>query len=160
MSTLTTITSKPLMPQRQGEAKDALVKLISAYPEPYMAHNAEHADQMKKARVAAYMLAFEGLPGWSIDSSVKDFIQGRIDRKARHIMPTAEEIAARARELVLIEAGKQSAARALAEQQADLKAAELRAAWAESPEGKAEMLRRKEASSRLMAKFKGAANAM
>lgn len=160
MSSLTTIPSKPLMPQRQGEAKEAMMRLIAGYPEPYTDNTAEHAAEMKKARVAVYMLAFEGLPGWAVYDAVLDYIQGRIDRKRRDAMPTAEQISARARELVLIEAGKQSAARALAEQQADLKAAELKAAWAESPEGKAEMQRRKEASSRLMAKFKGAANAM
>jgi hypothetical protein len=56
-------------------------------------------------------MGLEGLPGWAIEQTVRDFIQGKIERPARRkgALPTVEEISAEARAYVDKEASRQRA---------------------------------------------------
>lgn len=144
------VQALPLIAMRPTEGKPALVKLISAYPEPFIAKDATHAEKMKEARIAAYLMAFEGLPGWSLDQSVKDFIQGRVERRRRDIMPTAEEVAAKAREHVHSEASRQMNAKVIAEQLQEQKDLAAREAYLRTPEGKAEAERKRQRAIQIM----------
>lgn len=99
MNALAPIDHKPLIAQSSGEIRSALAMLFVAYPEPWSERNADRADELHDAKISAYMLGLHGLPGWSVESAVADFIQGKIDRpqKRRGTLPTVEELAAEAR---------------------------------------------------------------
>jgi hypothetical protein len=124
LNALATTNSKPLRAFSVDEARGPLLVLFSAYPEPWSDKGAEHAGDLAQAKVSAYMLGLEGLPSWAIDQTVKDFIQGRIDRPARRkgALPTVEEISAEARMHVDREASKQRVETARLEQLAERKA--------------------------------------
>lgn len=109
MNALATIDTKPLMARSLDEARNPLLILFAAYPEPWTDKNAKKVEDLMQARVSAYLLGLEGLPAWAIEQAVKDFIQGRIDRPARRrgALPTVEEISAEARTHVDIEASRQ-----------------------------------------------------
>jgi hypothetical protein len=121
LNALATTNGKPLRAFSLDEARGPLLVLFSAYPEPWSDKTAEHAGDLAKARVSAYMLGLEGLPAWAIEQTVKDFIQGRIDRPARRkgALPTVEEISAEARVYVDREASKQRVETARLEQIAE-----------------------------------------
>ncbi|WP_143750495.1 hypothetical protein [Mesorhizobium sp. WSM4308] len=102
------------------------------------------------AKVSAYLLAVQGLPAWSIESAVKDFIQGRVERKRRDKLPTAEEIAAVAREHVTVEATKQTAERARREQIAESQAWEEKQRWLKTSEGQEHQRQRAERAALIM----------
>lgn len=124
MNALATTNGKPLRAFAIDEARGPLLVLFSAYPEPWSDKGAEHAGDLAQARVSAYMLGLEGLPSWAIEQTVRDFIQGKIDRPARRkgALPTVEEISAEARLHVDREASKQRVETARLEQIAERKA--------------------------------------
>lgn len=122
MNALSPINStKALMARSVDESREPLLILFSAYPEPYSDKGAAGADELMAARVSAYMLGLEGLPGWAIKQAVTDFIQGKIERPARRkgALPTVEEVSVEARIHVDKEASRQRAERQRAEQLAE-----------------------------------------
>lgn len=137
----------------QNEAKAGLLRLFSAYPEPYVARDAEHADKISRARVAAYQLALDGLPAWAIELSVSDFIQGRVERRRRDLLPTAEEIAARARDEVSKEASRQMARKAEADQRAEIAEMEARQKRMNDPAYQKELEARAKRVQKILKKF-------
>lgn len=121
MNALATIDEKPLRPVTLDEARAPLLVLFSAYPEPWSDRNAGKADELSNAKVSAYLMGLEGLPGWAIEQTVRDFIQGKVERPARRkgTLPTVEEISAEARAYVDKEASRQRAEAARREQMAE-----------------------------------------
>ena len=105
MNSLATTDSKPLRRQPMCDPRKPLAILFAAYPEPFAKGDTE---QLRRAQVEAYMLGLDGVPEWAIRESVTAFIQGAIERSNRSKLPTAEQIAALAREKVSAEATKQS----------------------------------------------------
>jgi len=95
MNTLATVDHKPLSPIYADEARDPLLIMLAAYPEPFTERGAEQVDNLHKARVSAYLMGLEGLPGWAIEKGVREFIAGKVDRPARSRgkLPTVEELA-------------------------------------------------------------------
>lgn len=138
---------------KQNEAIAGLLRLFSAYPEPYIARDAEHADKISKARVAAYKLALDGLPAWAIELAVSDFIQGRVDRRRRDLLPTAEEVAARAREEISKEASRQMARQAEADQRAEIAEMEERQRRMNDPSYRKELEERAKRVAEMMKKL-------
>ena len=86
---------------------EPLSLLMVAYPEPWSGKDASHVHELNKARAGAYRLAMEGLPAWCVAQSVKNFIQGRVDRKRREFLPTAEHVANEARRVLDLEVSRQ-----------------------------------------------------
>lgn len=121
MNALAPTSGKLLRPLSMDEARDPLLLLFSAYPEPYSDKSAGQHDKMMAARVSAYMLGLEGLPGWAIEQAVKDFIQGRVERPARRKgqLPTVEELSTEARGYVEQEASRQRSEQLRREQLAE-----------------------------------------
>jgi len=110
MNTLATVDHKPLSPIYADEARDPLLIMLAAYPEPFTERGAEQVDNLHKARVSAYLMGLEGLPGWAIEKGVREFIAGKVDRPARSRgkLPTVEELATQARVHVQEEAQRQA----------------------------------------------------
>jgi hypothetical protein len=123
LNALVTTNMKPLRAFTVDEARGPLLVLFAAYPEPWNDRTAEHAGDLAQAKVSAYMLGLEGLPSWAIEQTVKEFIQGKIDRPTRRkgALPTVEEISAEARVHVEREGSKQRAETARVEQLAERK---------------------------------------
>lgn len=121
MNALVTTETKPLRAFTADESRGPLLVLFSAYPDPFTDRNAEHADKLFDAKVSAYLLGLDGLPKWAIEHTVKDFIQGRIERPARRkgALPTVEEISSEARVHVDREASRQRAEKLVQEQIAE-----------------------------------------
>lgn len=121
MNALVTTETKPLRAFTADESRGPLMMLFAAYPEPFADRNAEHADKLFDAKVSAYLLGLDGLPKWAIEHTVKDFIQGRIERPARRkgALPTVEEISSEARVHVDREASRQRAEKLVQEQIAE-----------------------------------------
>ncbi|AZO45900.1 hypothetical protein EJ076_34865 [Mesorhizobium sp. M7D.F.Ca.US.005.01.1.1] len=138
MNSLAPINGKSLVPLSVDEARQPLAVLFAGYPEPWTDKSAVHAQKLIDAKVSAYLLALQGLPAWAIETAVKDFIQGRVDRKRRDKLPTAEEVAALSREHVTQEAARQSTARQRQDQIAESQAFEARKDRLKTPEGEAE----------------------
>ncbi|MDI6026739.1 hypothetical protein QBK99_11110 [Corticibacterium sp. UT-5YL-CI-8] len=112
------------------------MKLFAGYDPPYVPGPDESQRQLQRqARVAVYALAVEGIPGWIVDRSVTDFIQGRVERKRRDILPTAEQIAAHCRDILNDEANRQARLREQAEQVREAKEFTRKQAFLSSPEG-------------------------
>jgi hypothetical protein len=109
LNALATVDTKPLRAFTVDEARAPLLVLFSAYPEPWSDRNAGKADELSNAKVSAYLMGLEGLPGWAIEQTVRDFIQGKIERPARRkgALPTVEEISTEARVYVEKEASRQ-----------------------------------------------------
>ena len=106
----------PLIPAAIDEAREPLARLFVAYPEPWSDKSASHAQEMIRAKTLAYIEAMEGIPGWAVARAVTMFIQGKIDRKRRDRLPTAEEVAVEARRLLEAEVIHQQAERRQREQ--------------------------------------------
>lgn len=123
MNALATTNMRPLRAFTLDEARKPLLVLFAAYPEPWADRGADRADDLSNAKVSAYLMGLEGLPGWAIEQTVKEFIQGKIDRPARRkgALPTVEEISAEARVHVEREGSKQRAETARVEQLAERK---------------------------------------
>lgn len=113
--------SKPLRASSLDEARKPLLVLFAAYPEPWSDKSADRADDLSNAKVSAYLLGLEGLPGWAIEQTVKEFIQGKVERPARRkgALPTVEEISSEARVHVEREGSKQRTETARLEQLAE-----------------------------------------
>jgi hypothetical protein len=144
------LESKALVPQKPDEARAPLAVLFAAYPEPWSDRNASHAQKLIDAKVSAYLLALQGLPAWAIESAVKDFVQGRVDRRRRDRLPTAEEVAALSREYVDREAIRQLNERQRREQIAESQAWEAKQKWLQSPEGQEHQRQRAERAALIM----------
>lgn len=150
MNALVPTDAKPLRAFTRDEASKPLLVLFAAYPEPWADKTALQAKALQDAKVSAYLLAMEGLPAWSIEQSIKDYIQGRIERKRRDKMPTAEEIAAVAREHVSSEATKQLQQRAIEEQKREAAEWKAKQEWLATPEGQAHQAERAEKARAIM----------
>lgn len=114
----------PLRPETADEARIPLSQLFAAYPEPWADRSASHAQELIAAKVNAYLLALSGLPAWAIQRAVLDFIQGRIERKSRDRLPTAEQVAVEARKHLDAEAMKQARDRSIEAARAEQRASD------------------------------------
>lgn len=121
MNALVTTETKALRAFAADESRGPLIMLFAAYPEPWSDKGAAHADDLSQAKVSAYLLGLDGLPKWAIEQTVKDFIQGKIERPTRRkgALPTVEEISAEARVHVDREASRQRAEKLRQEQIAE-----------------------------------------
>lgn len=109
MNALAPESGRHLVAFDRDEARAPLFRLFSAYPAPWMDKDAGKVERLMDARVAAYKLAVEGIPGWAVSEAVTAFIQGRVEgRKRRDVMPTGEELAVQARAIVEREAARQA----------------------------------------------------
>lgn len=108
MNSLAPVDIKPLRRQPTCDPRKPLAILFAGYPEPFAKGDTE---QLRRAQVEAYMLGLDGVPEWAIRESVTAFIQGTIERSNRSKLPTAEQIAALAREKVSAEATRQQVRR-------------------------------------------------
>lgn len=144
MNSLAPINGKSLAPLSVDEARKPLAVLFAAYPEPWADKSATHAQKLIDAKVAAYLLALQGLPAWAIETAVKDFVQGRVDRKRRDRLPTAEEVAALSREYVSKEAAKQATERQRREQLDEAQEWAEKQKWLATPEGQEHQRQRAE----------------
>lgn len=104
MNSLATTSNKPLRRQMTCDPRKPLALLFAGYPEPFARGDTE---QLRRAQVEVYMLGLDGVPEWAIMESVRMFIQGTVERANRSKLPTAEQIAALAREMVSAEATRQ-----------------------------------------------------
>lgn len=93
MNALATIEAKPLAPQSMDEARTALVGLFAGYDAPF----GDKDKELMNARVSAYLLGLQGVPGWAVEQAVVDFLQGKIERKRKGTLPNVEELATQAR---------------------------------------------------------------
>jgi hypothetical protein len=150
MNGIVTTGQKALMPVTADEARKPLLVLFSAYDPPFTDRTAEHRQKLMDAKVSAYLLAVQGIPAWAIERTVTDFIQGRIERRRRDKLPTAEEIAAVAREHVTTEAARQQAERERRGQIADAKSWEEHQAFLKTPEGQQHQRQRAERAALIM----------
>jgi hypothetical protein len=120
------------------EAREPLGKLFLAYDEQWMGgkvtdENARARQALIDGKVNAYLDALQGVPAWAVDQARLDFLQGRVDRKLRHKLPTAEELSTIAREHVRLEAARQLQERRRAEQAAEAQRIADEAAGRSSP---------------------------
>ena len=122
MNSLVTYDAKPLRSFTADESRGPLLMLFAGYDDPWTgrADDTERA-KLFDAKVSAYLLGLDGLPKWAIEHTVKDFIQGRIERPARRkgALPTVEEISSEARVHVDREASRQRAEKLVQEQIAE-----------------------------------------
>lgn len=98
MNSLAPTTARPLRRQPTDDLRKPLLVLFSAYP---VFNSTPQADE---ARAAAYLLGLSELPEWAVSEAVRRFVQGKVERRNRDKLPTAEQVAAEARELVDAEA--------------------------------------------------------
>ena len=114
------VPQQPSLPLRPGQADDLsrpLLMLFAGYPEPYAkTAKPEALDALNRARTEAFMLALSGLPEWAVSRSVADFIQGRVERRHRDKLPTAEQVAVEARRHLEEETRRQSMERRRAQE--------------------------------------------
>ncbi|TIO15610.1 MAG: hypothetical protein E5X86_19770 [Mesorhizobium sp.] len=150
MNALASIDGKALAPLSVDEARKPLAILFAAYPEPWTDKGASHAQALIEAKVSAYLLALQGLPAWAIETAVKDYIQGRVERRRRDKLPTAEEIAALSREHVGKEAARQMVERARREQLAESQAWAEKQKWLQTPEGQEHQRQRAERAAAIL----------
>lgn len=140
----------PLKASAVDEARRPLLAMFAAYDPPFADRNASQIERLMDAKVSAYLLALQGLPAWAIETAVKDYIQGRVERRRRDKLPTAEEIAALAREHVSKEATKQTAERERREQLAESRAWAEKQEWLKTPEGQEHQRQRAERAAAIM----------
>lgn len=144
MNSLAPIDGKALSPRSADEARQPLAILFAAYPEPWTDKSASHVQKLIDAKVSAYLLALQGLPAWAIETAIKDYIQGHVERSRRDRLPTAEEVSALARKHLGEEATRQMVERARREQLAEAAAWEEKQAWLKTPEGQEHQRQRAE----------------
>lgn len=142
----------PLSPSAIDEARKPLGQLFAAYPEPWSDRSASHAQTLIDAKVNAYLLAVEGIPGWAVSQAVKDFIQGKVDRKARGRLPAAEEVAAEARKHLEAERERQATHRRMVDQIEEAQAWKKHQQWLATPEGQAHKRERARKAKEIMAR--------
>lgn len=116
MNALTSHSPKPLRPQMTCDIRRPLFTLFSAYP---VFNSTPQADD---ARLESYRLGLQGLPEWVVMEAVTRFVQGKVDRKSRDRLPTAEQVAAVSREILNDQADKEKAARLLEQQRREREA--------------------------------------
>lgn len=114
MNSLVQTDTKPLRAFSMDEAHKPLLVLFAAYDPPYADRNAEKATALMDARINAYLLGLDGLPGWAVAEAVTGFIQGRIERPAGKLgkLPVVEELAREARRIRDEEGRRQTSRRA------------------------------------------------
>lgn len=135
MNSLAPVNARPLQPFSVDEARPSLTLLFAAYDPPFADREASGIKALMDAKVKAYLLGLQGIPGWAIEQTVTDFIQGKIERRRRDKLPTAEEIAAIARETVRLEAARQAERRARDQQMQEAREWHEKQAWLKTPEG-------------------------
>lgn len=150
MNSLAPVEGKPLAPISMDEARKPLAVLFAAYPEPWTDRAASQAQNLIDAKVSAYLMALQGLPAWAIETTVRDYIQGRVERRRRDKLPTAEEIAALSREYVTKEASRQMIDCARREQLAESRAWAEKQEWLKTPEGQEHQRQRAERAELIM----------
>ncbi|WP_159585943.1 hypothetical protein [Chelativorans xinjiangense] len=126
--------------------------LFAAYPEPWSDKSASHAQELIDAKVRAYVLAVQGIPAWAIEQAVTDFIQGRVERRARGKLPAAEEIAFAARKHVEIEASRQMKQKAIQSQLDEAEEWKRHQQWLSTPEGQAHQKERARKAAEILAR--------
>lgn len=110
----------PLRAESVTEALKPLAHLFAAYPEPWADKTASHVKELLEAKANSYQIAVQGIPAWAVQKAVLDFIQGRVERRNRDKLPTAEQLAVVARQHLDEEAKAQQIARRQQEQKAEL----------------------------------------
>jgi hypothetical protein len=128
--------TKPLQRQPTDDLRRPLLILFSAYPD--YSKTQDEAD----ARTAAYLLALSTFPEWAVRESVTRFVQGHVERRNRDKIPTAEQIAAEAREIVNDEAEKRRQQNIIDQQRKEREAEEQRRADRGSQEDRAAHVQR------------------
>lgn len=152
MSDITMTSAKPLMPTTQFDAREALFRLFAAYDPPYSDRSAPHVEKIHDARVKAYEVSLQGIPSWAAIQAVTDFQQGRVERRNRDKMPTGEQLAVRAREIVSEEAVRQQRAREDLKRRQEAKEDAERRAFLKSTEGEQHMADRARRAQEIMAR--------
>lgn len=142
----------PLQPAGADEARAALAQLFAGYPEPWAERGARHASALTEARVNAYLLAVDGIPGWAVTRAVAAFIRGQVERRRRDRLPTAEEVAVEARAHVQAEASRQARRRQLEQEQAERRQWAARQAWLKTPEGREHLQERARRAAAILAR--------
>ena len=128
--------TKPLQRQPTDDLTRPLFILFSAYPD--FSRTQDEAD----ARTAAYLLALSTFPEWAVRQAVTRFVQGHVERRNRDKIPTAEQIAAEAREIINDEAEKRRQQNIIDQQRKEREAEEHRRADRGSPEERAAHVQR------------------
>lgn len=128
--------TKPLQRQPTDDLTRPLFILFSAYPD------FSRTQQEAEARTAAYLLALCTFPEWAVRQAVTRFVQGHVERRNRDKIPTAEQIAAEAREIVNEEAEKRRQQNIIDQQRKEREAEEQRRADRGSPEERAAHVQR------------------
>lgn len=116
-------TQAPRLPLRAESATEALkplAHLFAAYPEPWADKTASHVKELLEAKANSYQIAVQGIPAWAVQKAVLDFIQGRVERRNRDKLPTAEQLAIVARQHVESEATRQQIAKRAEDRKAEL----------------------------------------
>lgn len=144
MNALTPQSSKPLRPQVTCDLRKPLFILFSAYP------NYATTQQESDARVEAYRIGLSGLPEWAVMEAVTRFVQGKVDRKSRDRLPTAEQVAAVSREILDAEAERRKVQIAIDQQRRE------REAERDAREHRPPTNERAEHVKRLLSQFKAA----
>ena len=127
---------KPLRRAPTDDLTRPLFMLFSGYDTFPMSQEASDA------RTAFYLLALAEFPEWAVREAVVRFGTGKVERKNRDRMPTAEQIAAEAREIVNDEAEKRRQQNILDEQRKEREAEEQRRANRGSQEERAAHVQR------------------
>ncbi len=148
MSALAPLHGKPLRRSPTCDVAKPLLILFAAYPEPFAKGDTE---ALRSAQVAAYQLGMDGLPQWAVQQAVTDFIQGKVERPNRAKLPTAEQIAAQARIAINKEQDSQAREREAEEQREEARKAKEHEEFRKTPEGQAELARRRERAAAIMA---------
>ena len=88
-----------LRPQPTDDLRPILRKLFNSYEQPWAGAppRTEEERRVREAmmddRTASYKDGLTGLPAWAIEQARLDFVSGRVERKNRHKLPSAEEVA-------------------------------------------------------------------
>lgn len=128
--------AKPLRKQITDDLRRPLAMLFSGY-------NVYTADEEEAERKTAfYLLALSDLPEWAVTEAVVRFGSGKVDRRNRDRMPTAEQIAAEAREILDHEAERKRLRKLAEDQQKEQQAAQQARANRPPAEARAEHVRR------------------
>jgi hypothetical protein len=128
--------TKPLQRQPTDDLTRPLFMLFSGYDTFPMSQEASDA------RTAFYLLALAEFPEWAVREAVVRFGTGKVERKNRDRMPTAEQIAAEAREIVNDEAEKRRQQSIIDQQRKEREAEEQRRANRGSQEDRAAHVQR------------------
>lgn len=113
---------KPLRRAPTDDLTRPLFMLFSGYDTFPMSQEASDA------RTAFYLLALAEFPEWAVREAVVRFGTGKVERKNRDRMPTAEQIAAETREIINDEAEKRRQQNIIDQQRKEREAEERRRA--------------------------------